>query len=564
MDKETKNDNLSSPQGNNDYQAIQDQLKSLEDVFVSWHQEREKAEQRAEKRLQRFLVQLVIFGTGALGTVWTAVEMGSWYYDRLQQEKMAARYLSVANDMYEKENNPDVALQMLDNAIELDDNFETRYQKAYIKGMKSVHSLLNLDRPFNKEELNTAHQSLADAKFLIQLREERPEGYILESQIYTALKEFDNAEKSIKKALTIAPDHIFAKIRYITLLYNQKKYDEALQIISKVVETAPNDKWGHLWYGLVLDAKRKKSEALKQFELAIKLDPKFDVAIYNLGLSYMNARPRNFAKARECFQRVLKVNPAYRAAYYQLGMSYGYQDRYDVALTYMDKAIALSADYLTAQNWRALVLFEMKRFDESAAGYSTAIMLDPRNDELYVRRAAAWSALKKFDQAINDLNFALELNSQNIEAVMILSDVYLETGNFNLALEKIDSAIKAAAADKALLADLWNLRAKLWLKKSDFAAAVKDQHNAVKCYKSKFTLYYLALYQYRAKQNNEALKTLDDLHKLDGKYSNAWKLRAMLLKNSDKAAALKAVDKYLSLRPQDKSMQKLRKELSSK
>lgn len=89
-------------------------------------------------------------------------------------------------------------------------------------------------------------------------------------------------------------------------------------------------------------------------------------------------------------------------------------------------------------------------------------------------------------------------------------------------------------------------------------------YNAVKCYKSKFTLYYLALYQYRAKQNNEALKTLDELHKLDGKYSNAWKLRAMLLKNSDKAAALKAVDKYLSLRPQDKSMQKLRKELSSK
>ena len=564
MDKGKENDNLSSQQENKDYQSIQQQLKSLEDVFVSWRQEREKAEKRAEKRLQRFLVQLVLFGTGALGTLWTLVEMGSWYYDCLQQEKMAARYLSVANDMYEKENNPDVALQMLDNAIELDDNFETRYQKAYIKGMKAVYSLLNLDRPFNKEELDTAHQSLADAKFLIQLCGERPEGYILESQIYTALKEFDNAEKSIRKALSIAPDHVFAKIRYTTLLYSQKKYDEALQIVSKVVESTPNDKWGHLWYGLVLDAKHKKSEALKQFELAIELDPKFDVAIYNLGLSYMNARPRNFAKARECFQRVLQVNPAYRAAYYQLGMSYGYQDRYDVALTYMDKAIALSADYLTAQNWRALVLFEMKRFEQSAEGYSAAIMLDPRNDELYVRRAAAWSALKKFDLAINDLKFALELNSQNIEAVMILSDVYLETGNFNLALEKIDSAIKATASDKALLADLWNLRAKLWLKKSEFAAAVKDQHNAVKCYKSKYTLYYLALYQYQAKQNNEALKTLDELHKLDEKYSNAWKLRAILLKNSDKAAALKAVDKYLSLKPQDSSMQKLRKELSAK
>lgn len=539
-------------------------LKSLEDVLSSWHEEQKRNQAKKEHRFRRFLVQLVIISTTAVGVLWSLLEMGAWYLDQLQKEKMAERYNAVANSMYEQENDPDVALQMLEQSIALNDTFETRYQFAYIKGMKAVQVLLNLDRPFSKDELNMAHQSLADAKFLIQLEPDRPEGYILESQIYTALKEYKDAENAILQALKIEPDHAFAQVRYATLLYNQKKFDDARAVIEKVVSAYPDYKWGYLWYGLVLDALKQKENALVQFEKAIKLDPKFDTAIYNLGCSYLNSRPRNFAKARECFQRVLTINPAYKQAYYQLGMSYGYEDRYDVALTYMDKAIALSEDYLTAQNWKALVLFEMKRYEEAIQAYSAAIMLDPRNDELYVRRAAAKVDSKQFDTAVNDLNFALELNPQNTEAVMILSNLYLETGNTELALAKIDHALNAAKDDKALSADLWNLRAKLWQKKGDFAAAAADQKKAVECFKSKYTLYYLALYQKQGNMNEDALKTLDEIQQLDPRFAAAWKLRADLLKAQDKAAALKAVETYLTLKPQDKKMQELKKELEKK
>ena len=244
-------------------------------------------------------------------------------------------------------------------------------------------------------------------------------------------------------------------------------------------------------------------------------------------------------------------------------MSYGFQDRYDVALTYMNKAIELSKDYLTARNWRALVLFEMKRFNEAAEAYSEALMLDPRNDELYVRRAAAKVELKQFESAGNDLNFALELNPQNVEAVMILSNLYLQTNNFDLALAKINTAIAHAQKDKAISADLWSLRAKLFVKQSKLEAAVKDQKKAVECYKTKYTLYYLALYQYRAKQIAEALKTLDECAKTDPRFANALKLKVIILKDRDKAAALKAIDRYLEVRPNDKAVQALKKKLTS-
>ena len=559
-------DNISDkePMEQIDPRSVSDQLKSLEDVLLSWQKKREALARQSEKRLQRFLVQLVIGITSSIGLIWTGVEMGSWYIDLLQRREMARKYSAVADEMYQNENNPDVALQMLEYSLALDDSFETRYQIAYINGMKAVQLLLNLDRPFNRNELNMAHQSLADAKFLIQLRGDRPEGYILASQLYTALKEYDNAERTIKQALALDPDNAYAQVRYATLLFTRKRLDEARAVIEQTVKAHPDHKWARLWYGLVLDAQKHKKEAIAEFEYAIKLDPKFDTAIYDLGCSYLNCRPREFDKARQCFLRVLQINPSYRQAYYQLGMSYGYEDRYDVALTYMDKAIDLDNGYLTVHNWRALVLFEMKRFNEAVAAYSQAIMLDPRNDELYVRRAAARIELKQFDDAVNDLNFALELNAQNLEAVMILSGLYLKTGNTDLALAKIDSAIRSAANDRSLLADLWNLRAKIWVKKGDLAAAVKDQTEAVKCFKSKYTLYQLALYQFQSKEAKAALGTLDELHKLDAKFAAAWKLRAHILKNSDRAAALAALSKYLELKPQDKKMQQLKAELEKR
>lgn len=542
---------------------VAQELSSLKATIIKWYENDQREKRQKEKWLQVLAIKSIIILTSAIGVVWSGLEMGAWYLDQLQKREMAERYCIVADEMYEKENNPDVALQMLQNALNLDDSFEVRYQIAYINGMKSVQLLMNLDRPFVREELDTAHQALADAKFLIQLDPGRAEGFILESQIYTALKEYDNAEKSIKKALTAAPENAFAQIRYATLLYKQRRFNEALKIIEPVSAAKKDHKWAALWHGLILDALKKKKEAIAMFEKAIAIDPKFDTAIYNLGCCYLNSRPRQYVRAREHFQRVLHVNPSFKEAYYQLGMSYGYQDRYDVALTYMDKAIELSKDYLTARNWRALVLFEMKRFSEAAEAYSGAIMLDPRNDELYVRRAAARIEMKQYESAGNDLNFALELNPKNVEAVMILSNLYLQTNNIDHALAKIDTALAAAGKDKAMASDLWNLRAKLFVKKGDFATAVDNQKKAVACYKTKFTLYYLAFYQYRAKQTAEALKTLDECTGKDPRFANALKLQVVILKETDPGAALTALDKYLALRPGDKGMQSLKKKLQS-
>ena len=550
-----------TPKDTSEFADIVGKLSSLEQSLFKWHQEQVKENERRENRWKNFFIKMGVIFCGGAGLLWTLSEMGAWYYEKVQIAKMADRYALVAMEMYERENNPEVAMELIQKAIELDDsNFEYRFSSAYINGIKNIRLLLNLDRPFSQSELNSAHAALAEAKFLRELRPERSEAYILESQIYTALKEYDRAEKSIKQAIALDPDSSYGKVRYATLLFNQRKKTEALSVIEDAVSHDPQSKWGQLWYGIILNANNRQQDAIAALRKALELDPKFDVAIYNLGCCYLNSRPRDFAQARALFHEALRINPSNKEAFYQLAMSYGYQDKYDVALTYMDKAIALDEDYLTARKWRAVILFEMKRFQEAADEYSAAIQLDPRNGSLYVRRAEALCECKRYDEAVSGLNFALELNKADVSAVTALAKVYLATNNFDLALKKIDDAL-AVTTKKTAISELYSLQAKLYASQGDIATAIKSQQCAIEAYKSKFTLLRRAEYLQKNHQTEEALRDLAEINELDPKFAPAWKAAIMILRDERPAQALEKLNSYLSLEPHDQTMVKLKKEL---
>ena len=115
---------------------------------------------------------------------------GGWYLKKRHLHKMADRYAEVARRLYYSENNPDVALPFVDKAIEIEsENPDYIFFRSYIKGMAATRKLLNLGRPFNKRELDQAHQALAEAVYLQELEPKRPEPYILQCQILAALKD---------------------------------------------------------------------------------------------------------------------------------------------------------------------------------------------------------------------------------------------------------------------------------------------------------------------------------------------------------------------------------------
>ena len=382
------------------------------------------------------LFALITLYTGLFKTV-------QWYINFQQISRMADRYVEVANRMYYEEGNPDVAITFLDKAIKLrDGKAEYRFLRAYIDGLASTRLLFNLGRPFTKTELDTVHRSLAEAVFLQELEPKRAEPYLLQGQILTALKEYDRAEAALRKAVALAPENDFVHVRLGALQLEKKEVDSADRELAEALRLNPRSKWAWLWKGVLAnDHRQSPEEARACYGKALEIDPKFDMALYNMGWTWVTGKKRDYAKARQFMLDALRVNPAYKEACYAIGMFYGYEDNYAVAKVWLDKAIALDAGFLDAWKMRGVVKGEMGDFAGAVADLDGAIRLDPMNADLYVRRAKMSSSLGKVDNAIRDLTFACDLNPEAKRAWLYFGDIYSRAGDMEKAVVAYDRAI---------------------------------------------------------------------------------------------------------------------------
>ena len=399
-----------------------------------------------EARLKRFAKYVVapflkvIAVVAFLGGVW---DVFVWLIARRDVGVMADRYVAVAKDVYHNENNPEVAIQFLDKAIELrGDAAEYRFLRAYIDGIAATRLLLNLDRPFLKSELDRVHKAYAEARFLQELKPDRPEPYLLQAQVLLALKEPDRAETNLVQALRLAPENPFVHLRMAMLQITRKDIPGAEKSLDRALELYPKSKWAWLGKGkLANDGRKDPAAARACYEKALEIDPRFDEALYSMGETWGWGKDKDCAKAREYMQKALRINPDYKEACYQIGMFYGYEENFPVAKVWMDKAIAIDRNYLTAHKWRGITNGDMKRFEDAIRDFNTAIQLDPMNADLYVRRAQMNESLGRLDEALHDLRFAYDLEPDAFRTLVHLGDVYVKAGQVPQALNYYDRAI---------------------------------------------------------------------------------------------------------------------------
>ena len=513
----------------------------------------------AEKVPEKWTSLVIKFRTIAkLGVVIVIlVKVGGWYLNKRHLHTMADRYAEVARQLYYSENNPEVALPFVDKAIDIEkESPEYIFFRAYIKGMSATRDLLNLGRPFNKEELDRAHQAYAEALFLQGLDSKRPEPYILQGQILAALKETARARDAIGKAVELDPENDFAYIRLAMVQLDEKDVAGAEKSLSRALELNGKSKWAWLWKGVVAMDFAKDPEAARAcYDKALALDPKFDLAYYNRGWTFAMGKAKRYDLARGEMKKALAVNPGYKEACYAIGMFYGYEDNYPVAKVWMEKAVDMDAGFLLAHKWRGVICGEMAQYEEAIRSFDAAIRLDPMNADLYVRRAKMSSALGRSDEALRDLLFASEQDPTAKRTLMYLGDVYAKADNAEKALACYDKAIAADAkyddayARKAMLL--------LKLKRVDEALAAIDLAIKVSTYKpERFWLQKGSVLE-AAGRDAESVDCYVRARTLAPRMSDAWRREALILKKlGRKDDAGKAAQAYLELVPSDAELKK--------
>ena len=186
-----------------------------------------------------------------------------------------------------------------------------------------------------------------------------------------------------------------------------KNYTRAMELTDQLLSEFPESPLGLDMKGLLLMKTNRLDEAEYYLQKAVKLDPKFAIAWYNLSVI-----------ARK-------------------------QEKADLSLGYLNRALAIQSDLSKAYFDRALV--KKKLGDKSGAldDYNTFINEQGGNYlEAFLNRGLTLKMLGDFDAALRDINLVIANSEESASLFKYRGNIHLLIGKTELALQDYNKAIE--------------------------------------------------------------------------------------------------------------------------
>ena len=184
------------------------------------------------------------------------------------------------------------------------------------------------------------------------------------------------------------------------------------------IQEKANKKNGDIHYfanlGIQLAQLGNIKKAIRAFENALKVDPKFYPAHYNIGILYQG--DDKFNEAVVAYKHVLKIKPDYAEAHNNLGITFKELGRLDEAEASYRQAIALKPALVEAHSNLGVTLKELGRLDEAEACLTQAIALKPDLAEAHSNLGNTLQELGRLDEAEASLIKAIAFKPDYAEA----------------------------------------------------------------------------------------------------------------------------------------------------
>jgi tetratricopeptide (TPR) repeat protein len=191
--------------------------------------------------------------------------------------------------------------------------------------------------------------------------------------------------------------------------------------------------------GITYQNKKDNERALADYDEAIRLDPKKDVAFNNRGRIYQ--AKGDHTRALADFSEAIRIDSKAARFYYNRGISYQAKQDSDHALADYNAAIALDPKYTKAYYNRGLLHLNKGEHDRAIRDYTNAIRLDPTDPDAFNDRGLSFRAKGDPDRAITEYNEALRLQPKHRNAFSNRGRAYLDKGEADRAIADFNEAI---------------------------------------------------------------------------------------------------------------------------
>ncbi|HEX9752823.1 MAG TPA: tetratricopeptide repeat protein [Methyloceanibacter sp.] len=258
--------------------------------------------------------------------------------------------------------------------------------------------------------------------------------------------QYDKAVASYDEALT-APEiadfieaSIYSDRGVAKWRLNQTK--EAIEDFNKSIQLSPENAAVYNNRGNALMDLGHPDEAVKDFDRAVALSPNYGAAYNNRG----NARVAlgQYALAFQDFRKAVELMPQSAVPFNGRGMAHAELKRYHAAVRDLSRAISVNPKYTAAYHHRADAYLGLGMYREAAADATQVLTLQPEvtDPNVLLLRARAYAGDKKLNPALEDLNKAIEVKPDLVDAYIERGMVFVQARRFDDAIGDLTRAIE--------------------------------------------------------------------------------------------------------------------------
>lgn len=151
---------------------------------------------------------------------------------------------------------------------------------------------------------------------------------------------FDRLEELIDLK---AKDPSSAQLKTLIDLHAQGKFQQLLDQTEPLLREFPKSPPLLNIRGSGLVALGRPEQAIEDYKNAIKINPEYTEALFNLGVIFNDTK--NFDAAIDCFQQVIKINPNYVNAYNNMGATLVTMGKLDMGMGMYLRALKIESNF---------------------------------------------------------------------------------------------------------------------------------------------------------------------------------------------------------------------------
>ncbi|KAJ7632461.1 hypothetical protein FB45DRAFT_912493 [Roridomyces roridus] len=266
--------------------------------------------------------------------------------------------------------------------------------------------------------LYDSSQCLAELEKLPVVHQTTPWVLAMIGKAHYERQEYATAERAFKALRSLQPYRMLDMQVYSTLLWHLQRTTDLSFLAQELLNINPRSSEAWIAVGNLFSLQKERAQALTCFRRAAQMDP---CCAYAYTLSGHESIDEDLEKAINFFQSALRADPRHYNAWYGLGTCYLRQSKVRLAEYHYRKSLEIHPDNPCAA-WGCLCLSQAveRRGDLSLA---------PENALVRYRRAKIHISMRKYQDAVRDLETLRSSSPEEANVVFQLAKVYRLLGD---------------------------------------------------------------------------------------------------------------------------------------